>query len=109
MGTIEPLKAELEREKKLNEDLEAKIAHCTKEVKSERNTQAIMAKQFNVKMKVTGSYKEQKNTFWFSDTWLNYTVVKFCHFRPLIAITIFEHWSAESLVKVHKVISADCH
>ncbi len=62
MGTIEPLKAELEREKKLNEDLEAKVAHCTKEVKSERNTQAIMAKQFNVKMKVMGYTKSSKPT-----------------------------------------------
>ncbi len=53
MGTIEPLKAELEQEKKHNEELEAKVAHCTKEVKSERNTQAIMAKQFHTKMKVT--------------------------------------------------------
>lgn len=52
-GTIEPLKEDLAKEERKNEDLEKKLAHSLKELKSEKNTQTIMQKQFQVKLKVT--------------------------------------------------------
>lgn len=52
MSTIEPLKRDLSTEKKRNEDLEKKLERSLKEIKSEKNTQTIMQKQFEVKLKV---------------------------------------------------------
>ena len=53
MSTIEPLREDLAKEKEKNEDLEKKIEHSIKEIKSEKNTQTIMQKQFQVKLKVS--------------------------------------------------------
>ena len=52
MSIIEPLKQDLATEKKRTEELEKKLEHSVKEIKSEKNTQTIMQKQFQVKLKV---------------------------------------------------------
>jgi len=52
MSTVNPLKAELVTEQKRNKDMSANVDKCTEQVKVEKQTSAIMRKQYEGKLKV---------------------------------------------------------